>query len=83
MSVDVQPVIQTIATAITPYIGQMMARTSIDAHCKRLGLDAARLASADVDRLLQQIALGLNVFIGREKTEGVMRDIRASIGGKQ
>ena len=80
---DVHPVVQTIATAIAPYIGQMMARTSIEAHCRRLGLDAGRLANGDVERLLQQIALGLNVFIGREKTENVMRDIRASVGGKQ
>ncbi len=60
----------------------MMARTSILAHCKRLGLDATRLANGDVEKLLQQIALGLNVFIGREKTENVMRTIRASLGGK-
>lgn len=73
-------VVQTIAAAIAPYIGQMMARTSIDAHCRRLGLNAANLGAADVDRLLQQIALGLNVFIGREKTDTVMRDIRAAIG---
>jgi hypothetical protein len=78
--VDVHPVVQTIVAAITPYIGQMMARTSIDAHCKRLGLDAARLRGGDVERLLQQIALGLNVFIGREKTDMVMRDIRGTIG---
>ena len=79
-AVDVHPVVHTITQAIAPYIGQMMARTSIDAHCKRLGLDAARLAAGDVERLLQQIALGLNVFIGREKTEKVMRDVRAEIG---
>lgn len=75
-----QTIVQAIAAGIAPYIGQMMAHTSIDAHCKRLGLDIARLAAGDVDRLLQQIALGLNVFIGRDKTDSVMRDIRASIG---
>ncbi len=79
-AVDVHPVVQTITAAIAPYIGHMMARTSIEAHCKRLGLDAARLGGGDIDRLLQQIGLGLNVFIGREKTEMVLREIRRAIG---
>jgi hypothetical protein len=80
-AVDV-PVMHAIANAIAPYIGPTMARTSIAAHSKRLGLDAARLAAGDIERLLEQIALGLNVFIGREKTEKVMRDVRAAIGSQ-
>lgn len=79
---DVHPVIQTITSAITPYIGQMMARSSIEVHCRRLGLDMTRLDAGQIDKLLNAISLGLNVFIGREKSQSVLRDIRLSIGGK-
>ena len=77
---EANPVVRMIATALTPYVGQMMARSSIESHCKRLGLDMSSLEGSEVDRLLHQIALGLNVFIGRDKSEAVMRDIRLSIG---
>ena len=74
------PLVRSIATAISPYIGETMARSSIETHCKRLGIDASKVTSADVERLLQQLGLGLNVFIGREKSEAVMLQIRKSIG---
>lgn len=74
------PVIQVIQTALTPYVGQLMARTSVEGHCKRLGLDMSRLEGAGMEQLLQQIALGLNIFIGREKSQAVMSDLRASLG---
>ncbi len=77
---DASSVVRTISAALTPYIGQMMARTSIEGHCKRLGIDMAKLDGSALDRLLHQIGLGLNVFIGGEKSEAVMRDLRASIG---
>jgi hypothetical protein len=77
---NVSPVVQTIAAALTPYLGQMMARTSIEGHCKRLGLDISKLDSSQLESLLHQIGLGLNVFIGRDKSESVMRELRASIG---
>jgi hypothetical protein len=75
-----KPVVETIVDAISPYIGQMMAQSSIQLHCKRLGIDASRIQGSQVEQLLQQISLGLNIFIGREKTESVMRDIRAAVG---
>ena len=77
---EANSVVGMIATALTPYVGQMMARSSVETHCKRLGLDMSRLDASSVDRLLHQIGLGLNIFIGREKAESVIRDIRASIG---
>jgi hypothetical protein len=72
-------VIGMISTALSPYVGNMMARSSIESHCKRLGLNMAQIDGDGLERLLQQLGLGLNVFIGREKSETVMRDIRLSI----
>lgn len=77
---DAQPVVTTIVSAISPYIGQTMAQTSIVTYCKRLGI----VGTADrqqIDALLHQIALGLNVFIGRDKTETLMQELRHSLEG--
>jgi len=76
-------VLQTITDSISPYIGQMMARSSVEVHCKRLGINGDRTVSnQQISELLHQLSLGLNIFIGREKAEAVIRDIRATIGGK-
>ena len=75
-------VLQVIIEAITPYIGAMMARSSVDVHCKRLGIDGDQtVTSAQINELLKQLALGLNIFIGRDKAEALITNIRTSIGG--
>lgn len=75
-----QPVVTTIVSAISPYLGQTMAQTSIVTYCKRLGIgDTTDMTQ--VDALLKQLALGLNVFIGRDKTESVMRALRHELEG--
>ena len=78
---ETNPVLRTIANALTPYVGRTMAESSIASHCKRLGLDVATLDGTSVERLLHQISLGLNVFIGRDKAEAVIRGVRLSLGG--
>jgi hypothetical protein len=73
-------IVLAIAEAIAPYVGGTMARSSVEAHCKRLGIDAEKLDRLQAEPLLRQIALGLNIFIGREKTEAVIAKIRTAIG---
>ena len=68
-----------IADNITPYIGTMMARSSIDMHCKRLGIAGEVIDRNQVDQLLLQLSLGLNIFIGRDKTEAVIQEIRGGM----
>ena len=76
-------VLQTITDAIAPFIGQMMARSSVEVHCKRLGIDGDRTVTGQqINDLLRELALGLNIFIGRAKAEALIQDIRATIGGK-
>ena len=70
-----EPILTRIAEAITPYIGKVMARSSIDMHCKRLGI-AGDIDAAQLDELLRRLALGLVIFIGTEKTDKVMQEIR-------
>ncbi|MGZ7041340.1 MAG: hypothetical protein ACXVH7_06075 [Thermoanaerobaculia bacterium] len=76
-------VLQTITDAIAPFIGTMMARSSVEVHCKRLGIDGDRTVTGQqINDLLRELALGLNIFLGRTKAEALIQDIRAAIGGK-
>ncbi len=76
-------VLQTITDAIAPFIGQMMARSSVEVHCKRLGINGDRTVTGQqINDLLRELALGLNIFLGRAKAETLIQDIRATIGGK-
>lgn len=72
-------ILKRIADIITPYIGTMMARSSIDMHCKRLGIAGEVIDRSQLDQLLRQLSLGLNIFIGRDKTEAVMHEIRGGM----
>lgn len=73
-------VLKQIAEIITPYIGAMMARSSIDMHCKKLGIANGVIDRDQLDQLLRQLSLGLNIFIGRDKTEALMQEIRSGVG---
>jgi hypothetical protein len=74
-------VLQVITEAITPYIGAMMARSSVEVHCKRLGIDGDQnVTSSQINELLKNLALGLNIFIGREKADSLIANIKTSLG---
>ena len=72
-------VLKKIADSITPYIGALMARSSIELHCKRLGISGVTINRDQLDQLLRQLGLGLVIFIGRDKTDAVLREIRGSV----
>ena len=70
-----------IAEAITPYIGRTMARSSIEMHSKKLGIGQGSIDAGQFDALLQRLALGLNIFIGRDKTIALVNEIRSGMKG--
>src|ERR1044072_6031115 len=71
-------IIGAIAKAIIPYIGEMMANSSIEAHCRNIGIPGP-IAPRQLDDLLRRLGLGLNIFIGRDKTATVMAQIRSGV----
>ena len=73
-------ILSTIADAMAPYIGSTMARTSIEMHCKNMGISSGScLDDPQVDELLNRLALGLNIFIGRDKTVALVQEIRSGM----
>ena len=73
-------ILQTIADEISPYLGRTMARSSVDLHCRSLKIDAGRAVTApEVEELLHKLAMGLNIFIGKDKSVSVIDGIRLKI----
>ena len=68
-----------IADAIAPYIGKTMAQSSIDIHSKKVGITNGTIDAGQIDELLRRLALGLNIFIGRDKTTALVDEIRSGM----
>jgi hypothetical protein len=60
--------LDAIARAMAPYIGDTMARASTLAHCRKLGIADPSVNAAEIERLLQGLSNGLNVFVGRARS---------------
>jgi hypothetical protein len=74
-----EQVLNTIIRELAPYVGENMARAAARMHCEKLGFLAPELGAPDVERLLQALAPGLHVFIGRKKTEDALYLIRRAL----
>jgi hypothetical protein len=71
--------IAVIVDALAPDLGHAMARASVLGVASRLGLREP-LRPHDVARLLEALAPGLGVFVGREAADDVIGQLRAALG---
>ena len=62
-----------------PFIGQAMARASVDGQWDKLNL-GAEAEDDGVEQLLAALAPGLNVFVGRKKGEALMAEAALAVG---
>src|SRR4029450_1124081 len=61
-----QDVLDAIYLVLSPYVGNLMARSAAVAHCRDLGISGAVIGREEVDALLERLGLGLVIFVGRE-----------------
>jgi hypothetical protein len=71
--------IGTIVAHLADDLGPAMARTSVAGVAARLGLKPP-LAPRDLARLLDALAPGLAVFVGRAHAEQTLVELRALLG---
>jgi hypothetical protein len=71
-----------IARALSPFLGENMARAAVRSNAQKLGLSGAPAAD-DCERLLAALRPGLSVFVGREKTDRVLDDVRRELEGRR
>jgi hypothetical protein len=76
------PVLDVVARALAPYVGENMARAAVDGQCAKLGLTGA-LDDAQVDALLAVLAPALGVFVGRDKALGVLAEVRRAVAASR
>jgi hypothetical protein len=74
-SLSAQVVIETIRKAISPFVGDTMARASTDTLGRKVGFEGHLVSGAQALALVEKVSQGLNVFVGREKAEQVQQEI--------
>ena len=75
-----EPALAIVVRALSPYIGPTMASASVRGLCEKHGLDTAKLHGAHLDKLLDALAPGLDVYVGKETARKVVAEIRAAVG---
>jgi hypothetical protein len=76
-------VVQEIVTALTPFIGENMARSSARVHCEKLGIAGAEATPEQIALLITRFETGLCVFMGRERATSVLGPVRVRLGGSR
>lgn len=71
--------VQVMVRVMAPYIGDTMARSAAEVHCRRIGVMDSTIEPAQVDVVLQKLETGLNIFLGREKSVAVISDVRRAL----
>jgi hypothetical protein len=72
-------VVEAVGEGTGPYVGDVIARSSGDHFCKRLGFNQDRLSGEEVERLLTDLRKGLKVFLGENQALEVIDEIRGLI----
>jgi hypothetical protein len=76
--------VQVMVRVMTPYIGDTMARSATEAHCRKLGIPmGSPMSSEQLELLLTKLAGGLNIFLGRDKAAAVIAEIRSALGARE
>lgn len=72
-------VVATIVRVLSPHLGESMARASTRGVCEKLGLRGETLSPEETSALVTKLASGLRVFVGREKAEQAVEEIRRGL----
>lgn len=75
-------VVQTIVRVVAPYLGETMARSAARAHCQKLGISGDHMQPAQAEALIGKVGAGLNVFVGREKSNAMVAELRRAIAAQ-
>jgi len=74
-------VLETIAGVISPYLGPGMARSAVEAHARKLGVDGPHITPEQIETLMAKIGAGLNIFVGREKSSAILEEVKRVLAG--
>lgn len=72
-------VLETIHRIVSPVLGENMARSAAQAHCRGLGINGEEITAAQLSALIDRMGKGLNVFVGREKAGAVVAELQRAL----
>ena len=76
-------VVEVVVKVMAPYIGDTMARSATEAHCRKLGITGAAVSHDQLEVLLGKLAGGLNIFLGRDKAGSVVAEARQALAARE
>lgn len=65
---------EILVRALSPYVGPTMARASVRGLVERLAF-GGQLARPQVELLIDTLAPGLHVYVGKQKAQAVVREM--------
>ena len=68
-----------LVRVLAPHIGTM-ARYTVETHAAKLGVADGPLADKDLDAIVARLGAGLRIFVGREKSAGLIVEMRRALG---
>jgi hypothetical protein len=71
--------IEIIIVTLQPVLGEHMARAVVTGTTAKMGITGDP-SPADLERLVQSLGLGLNVFVGRVKSKMLTQEIYKRLG---
>ena len=72
-------VLAILVSALSPYVGATMASASVRGLYQKLELEGAQLGRGQIERLIDALAPGLHVYVGKEKALMIVAEIRAAL----
>jgi hypothetical protein len=69
-----------LVRVLSVYLGDTMARSSIEAQCQKLGIDS-EMTPDELEALLAKLGSGLNVFVGRHRSAHILDEMKRAVGG--
>jgi hypothetical protein len=75
--------VEVVVKVMAPYIGDTMARSATEAHCRKLGITGADVSPDQLEVLLGKLGGGLNIFLGRDKAGSVVDEARQALAARE
>ena len=72
---------ERIQAMIAPVLGENMARSAVQAQCQKLGIVEGVVTREQLGALIEKIGQGLNVFMGRDKAQQLVGQMRDALTG--
>ena len=72
--------IETIIEVLSPVLGDHMSRSIVTGSLQKMGKTRASATANDLERLIHDLAPGLNVFVGRQVSKTIIQDLCHKLG---